>query len=180
MIIWSFTTTLGLLKSLLKPIECLVWLKDYVNILLHLWYQSYLLHKCVQHYNMVMPFGNLTLFLIRERLKRFSIKPLDYYCHSKINPIPKFVHFLNNSNQLKLFKYCLRLLCWSNYFFNRIIKYWNQLPAEIVNCRSLNNFKSLLDRHFIYRCKIYFCWAVNMYVTMYALIGYTAAGHAFT
>jgi len=53
------------------------------------------------------------------------------------------------SHQFKLFKYRSRLLCRSNYFFNRIINNWNQLPATVVNSNSVNYFKSLLDNHLI-------------------------------
>ena len=42
---------------------------------------------------------------------------------------------------LKLVKPRARLDVW-NYFFNyRIINSWNELPAEAVNCLTVNNFK---------------------------------------
>jgi len=48
-------------------------------------------------------------------------------------------------NPFKLFKYHSRLQLCSNFYFNRIINNWNTLPLEVVNTRSINNFRSLLD-----------------------------------
>ena len=36
-------------------------------------------------------------------------------------------------HQFKLFKYRSRLNCRSNYFFNRVINDWNNLPDTVVN-----------------------------------------------
>ena len=36
-----------------------------------------------------------------------------------------------------------------NYFFNKLINDWNNLPAIVVNANSVNNFKSLIDNHFL-------------------------------
>ena len=40
-------------------------------------------------------------------------------------------------HQFKLFKYHSRLSCRSNYFFNRLINDWNNLPAFVVNANSV-------------------------------------------
>ena len=37
---------------------------------------------------------------------------------------------------------------YTNYFSNRVVNYWNKLPANIVNAESINDFKNLLDKHF--------------------------------
>ena len=50
-------------------------------------------------------------------------------------------------HQFKLFKYRSRLNCRSNYFFNRVINDWNNLPHTVVNASSLNNFKYLIDSY---------------------------------
>ena len=52
-------------------------------------------------------------------------------------------------HQFKLFKYRSRLNCRSNYFFNRLINDWNNLPAFVVNANSVNSFKSLIDNYFL-------------------------------
>ena len=50
-------------------------------------------------------------------------------------------------HQFKLFKYRSRLNCRSNYFFNRVINDWNNLPDTVVNASSVNNFKYLIDSY---------------------------------
>ena len=52
-------------------------------------------------------------------------------------------------HQLKLFKYRSRLNCRSNYFFNKLINDWNNLPDFVVNANSVNCFKSLIDNYFL-------------------------------
>ena len=36
---------------------------------------------------------------------------------------------------------------FANYFSNRIINNWNDLPSNIVNAESINQFKKLFDSH---------------------------------
>ena len=55
-------------------------------------------------------------------------------------------------------------LCQSNYFFNRIIYDWINY-ATIVDCRTINSFKLLLDAHFP-DLRFLFVW---FYVCMYVL-----------
>ena len=52
-------------------------------------------------------------------------------------------------HQFKLFKYCSRLNCRSNYFFNKLINDLNSLPAFVVHPNSVNSFKSLIDNYFL-------------------------------
>ena len=51
------------------------------------------------------------------------------------------------SNGLKLKKGHCRLELRRNSFTNRIINTWNSLPNEIVNAKSLNQFKNKLNTH---------------------------------
>ena len=48
-----------------------------------------------------------------------------------------------------LSSYHSRLNCRSNYFFNKLINDWNNLPAFVVNANSVNCFKSLIDNYFL-------------------------------
>jgi len=52
-------------------------------------------------------------------------------------------------HQFKLFKHHTRLQIFSNFYFNRIINDWNSLPSNVVNTKSVNSFKSLLDNFLI-------------------------------
>ena len=45
-----------------------------------------------------------------------------------------------------------RINCHKNHFFNRIIKIWNALPADIVNLTNLDEFK---DKIMAYNVEIY-------------------------
>ena len=36
---------------------------------------------------------------------------------------------------------------YSHFFSNRIVNRWNKLPSNIVNAKSINNFKNQLDAH---------------------------------
>ena len=43
------------------------------------------------------------------------------------------------------------------FFTNRIVNRWNKLPSEIVNAKSINNFKNLFDgfnKHIQYKIDI--------------------------
>jgi len=55
----------------------------------------------------------------------------------------------------KLFKFCTRLNCRTNYFFNRLVNDWNNLPEFIVNADSVINFKSLIDSY-LFDCRFNF------------------------
>ena len=46
---------------------------------------------------------------------------------------------------------------YANFFTNRIVNRWNKLPSEIVNAKSINNFKNLFDsfnKHIQYKIDI--------------------------
>ena len=51
-------------------------------------------------------------------------------------------------NLLKLYKPYTHLHCRSNYFSNRTINQWNQLPDEIIRCNALNSFKTEIDNNY--------------------------------
>ena len=42
-----------------------------------------------------------------------------------------------------------------NFFLNRVIPHWNALPSEVVNSRTINQFKSRLDLHLQTNCPSY-------------------------
>ena len=81
-------------------------------------------------------------------------KILNGYFNSDFSNLYTFSTTFTRGHHLKLFKYRSRLLCRSNYFFNKIINDWNQLPATNVNSNSLNCFKSLLDNYLI-NCRFF-------------------------
>ena len=50
-------------------------------------------------------------------------------------------------HSLKLFKHQTRLQVRSNFFSQRIINIWNNLPEHVVTATSVNSFKNKLDKH---------------------------------
>ena len=121
-------------------------------------------------------FGVPTLFWTNETVEKFSIEPPNPYRTSHMEKVISFIvtlitllktirgdlillyKILNNlqfsttatrCHQFKLFKHHSRPLCRSQYFFNRIINDWNQLPATVVSINSTNIFKSFLDNDLI-------------------------------
>ena len=48
----------------------------------------------------------------------------------------------------KLFKHHTNSYTRSNFYSNRVINDWNSLPQSIVDSPSVNDFKTLLDRHY--------------------------------
>jgi len=105
------------------------------------------------------------LSLLHRHLRGMLYKILNDYFNSDFS---NFYTFSTASTRGHLFKYRSRLLCRSNYFFNRIINDWNQLPASVVNSNSVNCFKNLLDNYLIDFTFIF---------VVYVLTGYT--GWAF-
>jgi transcription termination factor NusB len=49
-------------------------------------------------------------------------------------------------NSLKLFKFRSRLVSRQNFFSQRVVNYWNALPESVVEAKSTNAFKNLLDK----------------------------------
>ena len=50
-------------------------------------------------------------------------------------------------HSLKLFKRRTRLNQRSNFYSNRVVDVWNNLPEEVVIAPSINSFKSRLNNH---------------------------------
>ena len=59
------------------------------------------------------------------------------------------ITFSTSTTRVKLFKHHTRLQICSNFYFNRIINDWNNLPSNAVNARSIHSFKSLLNNFLI-------------------------------
>ena len=59
-----------------------------------------------------------------------------------------FNNNITRSNNLKLNKPRINTKNFQNFFTNRIINVWNQLPMDIVSADSLNVFKNKIDSHF--------------------------------
>ena len=51
------------------------------------------------------------------------------------------------SNGFKLDKFRFRREVGRNWFGNRVVDTWNALPRNVVNAKTLNSFKSRLDKH---------------------------------
>jgi len=64
---------------------------------------------------------------------------------------------------INCFKFCTRLNCRTNYFYNRLINDWNNLPDFIVNADSVINFKSVIDSY-LFNCIFNFAYIV--YITL--------------
>ncbi|XP_069136782.1 uncharacterized protein [Argopecten irradians] len=50
-------------------------------------------------------------------------------------------------NTHKLFKRQVRLNTTKNAFSNRVVNHWNALPNEVVNAKSINSFKTQLNKY---------------------------------
>lgn len=77
------------------------------------------------------------IFLYKILNNYFTTDCTDLYTYSTTTT--------TRGHQFKLFKNRSRLLCRSNFFINKITNDWNDMPDYIVNCTSINTFKSLLD-----------------------------------
>jgi hypothetical protein len=51
-------------------------------------------------------------------------------------------------HNLKLNKPHIKSRQFQKFFTNRVISAWNALPADTVNCKSLNTFKNHIDKLF--------------------------------
>ena len=52
------------------------------------------------------------------------------------------------SHPLKLTKKCVNTQKYLEFFTNRIVSNWNNLPSDIVMADSVNSFKNKIDHHF--------------------------------
>ena len=110
---------------------------------------------------MVPGLGNLQY---KERLKRLGLLPLEkrrergdlietFKILRNLEGVKKEDFFKPGVHQglrghpMKLFKERSRLEVRKNYFSQRIINKWNELPESVVNRKTVNSFKNALDRH---------------------------------
>ena len=98
-----------------------------------------------------------------ERLKRINLPSLEYRQHrGDMIQVYKIAHkfydaasteslftFANNTrlrgHNYKLIKKSVNKSKYSNFFTNRVVNSWNKLPHDIVNAKSINEFKNKLD-----------------------------------
>ena len=73
----------------------------------------------------------------------------DYFSSDFSTPYPYPITTTTRGHQFQLFKHHSRWNCRSNYFFNRLINDWNNLPPFVVNANSVNSFKFLIDNYFV-------------------------------
>jgi len=120
-----------------------------------------------------------------QTIKRWSNFPFQnskQLLHHWLYWFIQYVHsrFVTRGHQFKLFKEHSRLLCWSNYFSNRISNQWNSLPHYVVDSSSINTFKlafkALIDSYLADLRYTFLCMYAGVYA--YVLIGYT--GYAFS
>ena len=100
-----------------------------------------------------------------ERLKALGLPSLEYrrlrgdlieifkMTHEMYDPLTltslfSFNNNITRSNNLKLNKPRVNTKIYQNFFTNRTINIWNQLPMDTVNADSLNCFKNKIDSHF--------------------------------
>ena len=55
--------------------------------------------------------------------------------------LPGYANTTTRGHEFKLFKSFSRLKCRADYFFNRILNDWNDLPDYVVNADSVKSFK---------------------------------------
>ena len=56
-------------------------------------------------------------------------------------------HYELRGHTMKLGKERSRLEIRRNFFSQRVVNCWNSLPSEVVNVKTVNNFKNTYDRH---------------------------------
>ena len=89
-------------------------------------------------------------------------KIVNNYFNSDFSNVITFSTTTTRGHQFKLFKHHTRLQTCSNFHFNRITNDWNNLPSDVVNARSINSFKSLLDNFLIASKFIFvYCYCCN-------------------
>ena len=100
------------------------------------------------------------------RLKRLNLFSLEKRrLRGDLIQVYKYLNKFSNVDHSKLFELQTNLRTRNNgqsiqtrrcntdigrsYFSNRVIRHWNNLPAEVVNARTINSFKNRIDRYFI-------------------------------
>ena len=95
----------------------------------------------------------LKLFSLEYRRLRGDLIEMFKMTHKIYDPLTltslfSFNYNITRSNNLKLNKPRINTKTFQNFFTNRIINVWNQLPMDIVSADSLNVFKNKIDSHF--------------------------------
>ena len=95
----------------------------------------------------------LKLFSLEYRRLRGDLIEMFKMTHEIYDPLTltslfSFNNNITRSNNLKLNKPRINTKNFQNFFTNRIINVWNQLPMDIVSADSLNVFKNKIDSHF--------------------------------
>ena len=105
----------------------------------------------------------LNKFQYEERLHKLKLPSLEYrqirgdliqvykIAHNYYDPITTQGIFNFSDNQrlrghnYKILKQRVNKSKYANFFTNRVVNMWNKLPYNIVNAKSIDNFKSLID-----------------------------------
>ena len=100
-----------------------------------------------------------------ERLKRLNLFSLEKRrMRGDLIQVYKYLNKLSNVDHSKLFELQTNPRTRNNgypiqsrrcntdigrsFFSNRIIRHWNELPAEVVTARTIDTFENRLDRYF--------------------------------
>ena len=101
-----------------------------------------------------------------ERLKRLKLFTLEKRrLRGDLIQVFKYLNKFNNVDHTKLFELHANQRTRNNgrpikekrcntdigrsFFSNRVVRHWNLLPAEVVDAKTINCFKSRVDRHFL-------------------------------
>ena len=105
----------------------------------------------------------LNKFQYEERLHKLKLPSLEYrqirgdliqvykIAHNYYDPITTQGIFNFSDNQrlrghnYKILKQRVNKSKYANFFTNRVVNMWNKLPYNIVNAKSIDNFKNLID-----------------------------------
>ena len=90
------------------------------------------------------------------RFRRFRGDLLEVYklTHNLYDPVTtknllsSAIFPFTRSHEYKLHKIRTNTVQYQQFFTNRIVDTWNNLPSDIVNAKTVNNFKNLIDKHF--------------------------------
>ena len=81
-----------------------------------------------------------------DLIETFKIlKGIDHVDPSTFFQMSHTSHLRGHS--LKLFKKRSRTVLRRNFFSNRVVDQWNQLPDDVIDADTVNSFKNRLDRH---------------------------------
>lgn len=93
---------------------------------------------------------NLTT-LEQRRLRGDLIETYKLVTHKEDVDPNQFFHPNNNQHlrghHHKIFKKQSRLNFRKNFFSQRVVNYWNELPSHVVDANSVNMFKNRLDKY---------------------------------